>query len=65
MIIMAYSVKNLKSSITYSDSCIAKKMWVVISEIVGKNVGTDFESVARWWLSDNKFKILNVCTTCP
>jgi hypothetical protein len=28
-----------------------------------KSIGTDFESVAKWWLCDKKFKVLNICTT--
>jgi len=29
-------------------------MWLILSEIFGRNLGTDFESVARWWISNKK-----------
>jgi hypothetical protein len=31
--------------------------------VCGKRLGTDFESVAKWWLHDKKMKTTNVCTT--
>jgi hypothetical protein len=39
---------------------VASKIWEEISGIFGVQVGSDFESVARWWVS-NKKKIL--CST--
>jgi hypothetical protein len=42
---------------------VAKNIWNVCSELFDKNIGTDFESVARWWLCDKNFKVLNICTT--
>ena len=39
---------------------MAKLVWPIISDLVGAQVGTDFESVARWWLSNNKNTALNV-----
>jgi hypothetical protein len=36
---------------------VASKIWEEISGIFGVQVGSDFESVARWWIS-NKKKIL-------
>jgi hypothetical protein len=33
-----------------------------MSEVVGVNIGADFESVAKKWLGKKKFKYLNVCT---
>jgi hypothetical protein len=43
--------------------CVARVVWEHISEVCGKNLGTDFESVANMWLHDNKFKTFNICTT--
>jgi hypothetical protein len=34
-----------------------------IAEISGKCLGADFESVARFWVADKKYKVLNVCST--
>jgi hypothetical protein len=44
------------------ECCVAKNIWSVCSELFDKNIGTDFESVARWWLCDKNFKVLNICT---
>jgi hypothetical protein len=46
----------------FFDFCVAQALWSDISEIVDRPVSTDFESVAKLWLSDKKFKMLNVCT---
>jgi hypothetical protein len=43
--------------------CVAKAFWVWISEIAGRNAGTDFELVATCWLSEKRFKLLNVLTS--
>jgi HJR/Mrr/RecB family endonuclease len=41
---------------------VAKFFWQNISDIIGLKVGDDFESVAKYWLSEKKFKTVNVCT---
>jgi hypothetical protein len=43
--------------------CVAREIWKEVLEIVSRVVGTDFESVAKWWLCDKKCKILNVVTS--
>jgi hypothetical protein len=45
------------------DYCIARLMWSRLGEISNKVIGAGFESVARLWLCDKKFKTLNICTT--
>jgi hypothetical protein len=47
----------------FFDCCVAKVFWKQIAEVCGKSLGTDFESVAKWWLHDKKMKTTNVCTT--
>jgi hypothetical protein len=47
----------------FFNCCVACVVWEHISEVCGKNLGTDFESVAYMWLHDNKFKTFNICTT--
>jgi hypothetical protein len=39
--------------------CFGKKNY----EIMGMQVGSDFESIAKWWLCYKKYKILNVVTS--
>jgi hypothetical protein len=38
-------------------------MWQNFSELCGKKIGTDFESVASLWLCAKKFKTINIGTT--
>ena len=48
----------------FFDCCVAKAIWSEISILMDKEVGQDFESVARWWISNNKNEILNcVCAS--
>ena len=42
---------------------MAKLIWPVIHELFGVQVGNDFESVARWWISNSKNSALNVVCT--
>jgi hypothetical protein len=41
---------------------VAKVSWNHLSEILGTQIGTDFESVARWWVSEKKNSVLNTCS---
>ena len=43
----------------FFDCCVAIFVWEIISNLCGKQVGADFESVARWWISDKRNLILN------
>jgi hypothetical protein len=47
----------------FFECCVAQFIWGVITEISGKVIGTDFQSVARFWVADKKIKVLNVCST--
>jgi hypothetical protein len=38
-------------------------MWKLCSEITGKLLGTDFESVAKFWLQEKSKSWLNILTT--
>jgi hypothetical protein len=53
------SVKHL-----FFDCCVGQSLWVQLSEILGLEVGNDFESLAKMWLSEKRFSVVNVCT-CP
>jgi hypothetical protein len=47
----------------FFDCLVAKIVLSTISDQIGVCVGTDFESVARCWLSNNKNSVINlVCT---
>jgi hypothetical protein len=43
--------------------CVDRVMWCNLAEILGKNLGNDFESIARYWLCYKKYKTVNICTT--
>jgi hypothetical protein len=45
----------------FFECCVAQCVWGEISELSDKVLGADFESVARFWVADNKHKALNVC----
>jgi hypothetical protein len=47
----------------FFDCCIAQAVWEAIAEITNVKMGTDFVSVAKFWIQDNKFKCLNVIST--
>jgi hypothetical protein len=41
---------------------VTRTLWDNISEIL-QPVGADFESVAKLWLNEKKFKSVNTCTS--
>jgi hypothetical protein len=42
--------------------CVAKLFWQTIAEVIGLDLGADFASVARFWISEKKHRIVNICT---
>ena len=44
------------------ECCMAKLVWCMWSEICGVTMGADFESVAKWWVGQKKYSIINVCS---
>jgi hypothetical protein len=47
----------------FFDCLVAKLVWSGISDLLNVSVGSDFESVARWWLSNKKNIVINVVCT--
>ena len=41
--------------------CVPSSIWCHLSEIFNTNLGANFESVARWWISNKKNAVLNTC----
>jgi hypothetical protein len=39
---------------------VVSHIWYFLSEVFNVQVGADFESVARWWISNNKNVVLNL-----
>ena len=45
----------------FFECCVPTTMWCHLSDIFDKNLGANFESVARWWVSNKKNTVLNTC----
>jgi hypothetical protein len=52
------SIKHL-----FFDCVVAKKIWEEISEILGFEIGRDYEAVAKCWLCNKRFGAVNVVTS--
>jgi hypothetical protein len=39
---------------------VASRIWELVSEVVGISIGNDYESVARLWLCNKRFGIINI-----
>jgi len=47
----------------FSDSVVvAKVCWSCLADIFHIDLGIDFEYVARWWVSNNRHKVMNYCS---
>jgi hypothetical protein len=59
---MAHLFCNEQETVSdlFFDCCVANVFWENIAEICDKQLGADFESAAKFWLSDKKFRALNV-----
>jgi hypothetical protein len=49
----------------FFDCFIVNQLWQVLSNVFGIQIGNDFESVARWWIRNNKNNVLNVSALQP
>ena len=45
----------------FFDCVVAKICWSYLNDIFHIDLGKCFESVARWWVSNNRFKVMNCC----
>jgi hypothetical protein len=44
----------------FFECVVARVLWCHLSEILKIDIGADFESVARWWISENKNSVINI-----
>jgi len=44
----------------FFDCVVAKQLWVCLSEVIGKDVGSSFESIGSLWLSNKRFLVANM-----
>jgi hypothetical protein len=47
----------------FFDSIVARRACVVISRIIGVRTGDYYESVAKMWLCNKKFGVINMVTS--
>jgi hypothetical protein len=47
----------------FFDCTVAKRAWMVISRIIGMQVGESYESIAKLWLCNKKFGITYMVTS--
>jgi hypothetical protein len=47
----------------FFDCVVAKKMWGIISDIVGRDMGTSFQNIDVCWLSNRKFSAVNIISS--
>ena len=43
----------------FFDCCVAKVLWAYMFEIFHIPLGSDYESIARWWISNKTYKVMN------
>jgi hypothetical protein len=54
----AESIHNL-----FFECIIASQVWLSVSEVVGFEIGTDFEYVAKRWICNKKFGLVNMVSS--
>ena len=47
----------------FFECVVAKACWAYLADIFHIGFGNDFESVARWWVSNTRHKIMNCCSS--
>jgi methionine salvage enolase-phosphatase E1 len=45
----------------FFNCCVAVDVWNIISQILDVQIGSGFEPVAKWWNSNKKHGMRNVC----
>jgi hypothetical protein len=47
----------------FFDCVVARRAWELVSQAIGVQVGSDFESIAKLWLCNKKFGVVNIVTS--
>jgi len=55
----------MRESVThlFFDCCVASLVWSIISDLLGLNIGENFESVARLWLANKNHELTHVLSS--
>jgi hypothetical protein len=52
--------ENENSQHLFFDRVVARKMWFMISQAIGLEIGASFESIGTKWLSNKKLSAVNI-----
>ena len=44
----------------FFECCVAVNVWKLVAEVIGVNIGSDYESVAKLWVANKKHLVTNV-----
>ena len=44
----------------FFECCVARNIWLIISELLNQDIGANFESIARFWVANKRHKFTNV-----
>jgi hypothetical protein len=47
----------------FFDYVVAKQAWCMLTKVIGFNVGLDYESLAKCWLCNKKFGVVNILSS--
>jgi len=47
----------------FFDCCVAVSVWSLVAEVLGENIGADYESVAKLWVANKKHLVTNVISS--
>ena len=47
----------------FFECCVARNIWLIISELLNQDIGANFESIARFWVANKRHKFTNVVTS--
>jgi hypothetical protein len=47
----------------FFECVVARKAWELVSQVIGVQTGSDFESIAKLWLCNKNFGVINIVTS--
>jgi hypothetical protein len=47
----------------FFECVVSKQAWVVVSEVVGFQMGANYESMAKCWLCNKKYVVINMLSS--
>ena len=53
---------NESVCMVFFNCVVAKICWSYLNDIFLIDLGSNFEPMARWWVSNNRYKVMNCCS---